>query len=125
MSEDEGESHGTDCTGSEGPPLASRVVQPTSPRSVEAVALEPSGTPVVQESRQSSSGSQRWNTRRGWRSSASVRKAAAMPSVRLHEGAHPRRLPDLLGHDTEGEVGHGPCEAAVPALSAAPPECGM
>ncbi len=26
MSEDEGESHGTDCTGSEGPPLASRVV---------------------------------------------------------------------------------------------------
>jgi hypothetical protein len=48
MSEDEDESHGTDCTGSEGPPLASRVVQPTSPRSVEAAALEPSGTPVVQ-----------------------------------------------------------------------------
>ncbi|MFN9906122.1 MAG: hypothetical protein ACK56F_08365, partial [bacterium] len=38
MSEDEGESHGTDCTDSEGPPLASRVVQPTSPRSVEAAA---------------------------------------------------------------------------------------
>ncbi len=48
MSEDEGESHGTDCTGSEGPPLASRVVQPTSPRLVEAAALEPSGTPAVQ-----------------------------------------------------------------------------
>jgi hypothetical protein len=43
MSEDEGVSHGTDCTGSEGPPLASRVVQPTSPRLVEAAALEPQG----------------------------------------------------------------------------------
>ncbi len=48
MSEDEGESHGTDCTGSEGPPLASRVVQPTSPRLVDAAALEPSGTPAAQ-----------------------------------------------------------------------------
>ncbi len=48
MSEDAGESHGTDCTGPEGPPLASRVVQPTSLRSVEAAALEPSGTPIVQ-----------------------------------------------------------------------------
>jgi hypothetical protein len=48
MSEDEGESHGTDCTGSEVPPLASRVVQPTSPRSVEAAALKPSEAPAVQ-----------------------------------------------------------------------------
>jgi hypothetical protein len=48
MYEGEGESHGTDCTSSEGPPLASRVVQPTSPRSVEAAALEPSGAPAVQ-----------------------------------------------------------------------------
>jgi hypothetical protein len=48
MSEDKGESNGTDCTGPEGPPLASRVVQPTSPRSVEAEALEPSGAPAVQ-----------------------------------------------------------------------------
>ncbi len=48
MSGDKSESHGTDCTGSEGPPLASRVVQPTSPRSVEAAAPKPSGAPAVQ-----------------------------------------------------------------------------
>ncbi len=48
MSEDEGESHGTDCAGPEGPPLASRVVQPTSPRPMEAAAPEPSGAPAVQ-----------------------------------------------------------------------------
>jgi hypothetical protein len=48
MSEDGGESHGTDCTGPEGPPLASRVVQPTPPRSVETAALKPSEAPAVQ-----------------------------------------------------------------------------
>jgi hypothetical protein len=48
MSEDGGESHGTDCTGPEEPPLASRVVQPTPPRSVESAALEPPGTSAVQ-----------------------------------------------------------------------------
>jgi hypothetical protein len=48
MSEDGDESHGTDCTGPEGPPLASRVVQPTPPRSMEAAALKPSEAPAVQ-----------------------------------------------------------------------------
>ncbi len=48
MSEGKGESHGTDCTGSEGPPLASSVVQPTSPRSVEAATLESSEAPPTQ-----------------------------------------------------------------------------
>jgi hypothetical protein len=45
MSEGEDESHGTDCTGSEGPPLTSSGVQPTSPRSAVAAALMPRRCP--------------------------------------------------------------------------------
>ncbi len=48
-----------------------------------------------------------------------------MSGVWLHEGARPRRLPDLPGYDTPGEVGHGPCEATVPALPAASLERGF
>jgi hypothetical protein len=48
MSEGEGESHGTDCTGSEGPPLTSSGIQSTSPRS-GAEALEPSEAPAAQQ----------------------------------------------------------------------------
>jgi hypothetical protein len=49
MSDDRSESHGTDCADPEGPPLASRVAQPTPPRSVEAAALKPSEAPTVQQ----------------------------------------------------------------------------
>ncbi len=35
------------------------------------------------------------------------------------------RLPDLSGHDAEGEAGHGSCEATVPALPAASLEHGL
>ncbi len=48
MSEGEGESHGTDCTGSEGPPLTSSGIQSTSLRS-GAEALEPSEAPTAQQ----------------------------------------------------------------------------
>jgi hypothetical protein len=47
ISDDGSESHGTDCTDPEVPPLASRVAQPTSPRSVEAAALKPSEVPAA------------------------------------------------------------------------------
>jgi len=48
VSESEGESHATDCTGPEGPPLTRGVVRPASPRLQEAVALGPSGASVAQ-----------------------------------------------------------------------------
>jgi hypothetical protein len=48
VSESEGESHATDCTRPEGPPLTRGVVRPTSPRPVEAAALEFSGAPAAQ-----------------------------------------------------------------------------
>jgi hypothetical protein len=48
MSEGEGESHGTDCTGSEGLRLTSSAVQPISPRLVAAAALEPPEAPAAQ-----------------------------------------------------------------------------
>jgi hypothetical protein len=48
VSESEGESHATDCTRPEGPPLARGVVRPTSPKPVEAVDLESSGAPAAQ-----------------------------------------------------------------------------
>jgi hypothetical protein len=49
MSEDKDESHGTDCTGSEGPPLTSSGAQPASPRSAVAAALMPSEVPAAQQ----------------------------------------------------------------------------
>jgi hypothetical protein len=49
MSDDGSESHGTDCTDPEGPPLASRTAQPTSPRSVEAAPLKPSEASAAQQ----------------------------------------------------------------------------
>jgi hypothetical protein len=49
VSESEGESHATDCTRPEGPPLARGVVRPTSPGSAEAAALEPSEAPAAQQ----------------------------------------------------------------------------
>ncbi len=42
MSDDGSESHSTDSTDPEGPPLASRMTQPTSPRSGEAAAVKSS-----------------------------------------------------------------------------------
>ncbi len=48
VSESEDESHATDCTGPEGPPLTRGVVRPASPRRQEAVALGPSGASVAQ-----------------------------------------------------------------------------
>jgi hypothetical protein len=42
MSDDGSESHGTDSTEPEGPPLASRMTQPTPPRSREAAAVKSS-----------------------------------------------------------------------------------
>ncbi len=47
-SESEDESHATDCTRPEGPPLTRGVVRPTSPRPGEAAALESSGAPASQ-----------------------------------------------------------------------------
>ncbi len=49
MSDDGSESHGTDCTNPEGPPLAGRVTQPTPPRSVEAATLKPSEASAVRQ----------------------------------------------------------------------------
>ena len=48
MSDNGSESHGTDCTDPEGPPLASRLAQPTPPRSMEAAASKPSEAPTEQ-----------------------------------------------------------------------------
>ncbi len=48
VSESEGESHVTDCTRPEGPPLARGVVRPTSPEPAEAAAPEPSEEPAAQ-----------------------------------------------------------------------------
>ncbi len=48
VSESEGESHATDCTRPEGPPLTRGVVRPASPRPEEAAALEYSGVPAAQ-----------------------------------------------------------------------------
>jgi hypothetical protein len=47
-SEDEGESHATDCTEPEGSPPARGEVRPMSPKLQEAVALRPSGAPTAQ-----------------------------------------------------------------------------
>jgi hypothetical protein len=49
MSDGGCESYGTDSTEPEGPLLASRVTQPTSPRSVEAAALKPSEASAAQQ----------------------------------------------------------------------------
>ncbi len=49
VSDDGCESHGTDCTALEGPPLPNRVAQPISPRSVEAAELKPSETSAAQQ----------------------------------------------------------------------------
>jgi hypothetical protein len=48
VSEDEGESHATDCTGPVGPPPAKGVVRPASAELREAAALRSSGAPVAQ-----------------------------------------------------------------------------
>ncbi len=48
VSESEGESHATDCTRPEGPPLTRGVVRPASPKLHEAAALESSGAPAAQ-----------------------------------------------------------------------------
>jgi hypothetical protein len=76
MSEDGGESHGTDCTGPEGPPLASRVIQPTLPRSAEAAALEPSEAPAVQRPRGDPSIMMMTTTPGGKKKSRAARRAA-------------------------------------------------
>jgi hypothetical protein len=48
MSDDGSESHGTDSTGTEEPPLASRTTRPTSPRSEEVVAVKYSKASAAQ-----------------------------------------------------------------------------
>ncbi len=47
-SEDEGESHATDCTGPEGSPPVRGEVRPASPKLQESLALRPSGAPTAQ-----------------------------------------------------------------------------
>jgi hypothetical protein len=126
VSENEGESHATDYTGPEGPPPARGVVQPASPESREAAALGRSEAPVAQPPGENPSvktmvtvpggrrksraarkaarvgpGGRRRIIRCGWQPSPAGRGAAAVPSIRLHKGAHPRRLPDLPGHGAE------------------------
>jgi hypothetical protein len=49
MSDDGSESHGTDYTDPEGPPLASMVAQPAPPRTGEAAALKPSEASAAQQ----------------------------------------------------------------------------
>ncbi len=76
MSEDGGESYGTDCTGPEGPPLASRVVQPTPPRSAEAAALKPSEAPAAQQPGGSPSDGTATTIPSGKKKSRAARRAA-------------------------------------------------
>jgi hypothetical protein len=76
MSDDGGESHGTDCTDPEEPPLTSRVVQPTPPRSVEAAALKPSGAPAAQQPGGSPSDGTATTIPSGKKKSRAARRAA-------------------------------------------------
>jgi hypothetical protein len=86
MSGDGGESHGTDCTGPEGPPLASRVVQPTPPRSVEAAALKPSEAPAAQQPGGSLSGGTATTIPSGKKKSRAARRAARA-ALEVSDGA--------------------------------------
>ncbi len=96
MPDDGSESHGTDSTDPEGPPLASRMTQPTPPRSREAAALksseasaarQPGGSPLNGTSTTIPSGKKKGKaarrasreaseigggTRHGWRAGAGV-----------------------------------------------------
>ncbi len=76
VSEDEGESHATDCTGPEGPPPARGVVRPASPELREAAALRPSGAPVAQLPGKNPSVKTMVTVPGGKRKSRAARKAA-------------------------------------------------
>jgi hypothetical protein len=76
MSDDGSESRGTDCTDPEGPPLASRVAQPTSPRSMEAVALKPSEASAAQQPGGSPPNGTATTIPSGKRKSGAARRAA-------------------------------------------------
>jgi hypothetical protein len=52
-------------------------------------------------------------------------KEDALPCVRMHSEARPGHFPNVPGHDTEGEAGYDPQEAAVPVLLEAPDGQGM
>jgi hypothetical protein len=86
MSDDGGESCGTDCTDPEGPPLASRVVQPTSPRSAEAAALKPSEAPTAQQPGGSRSGGTATTTPSRKKKSRAARRAARA-ALEIGDGA--------------------------------------
>jgi hypothetical protein len=76
VSESEGESHATDCTGPEGPPLTRGVVRPTSPRPEEAAALESSEAPAAQPPGEDPSVKTMITVPGGKRKSRAARKAA-------------------------------------------------
>jgi hypothetical protein len=142
MSEGEDEGHGTDCTGSEGPPFASNRVQPTSPRS-EAEALEPPEAPAAQQPGGSPSVGTATTVPSGKKKSRAARRAAraameanggspAADGDQAPLSERPRQAQCSAARGsmtqatarpswicTEREIGPSPCEAAVTALSAA------
>ncbi len=76
MSDDGSESHGTDCTDPEGPPLAGRVTQPTPPRTGEAAALKPSEAPTAQQPGGSPPNGTATTIQNGKKKSGAARRAA-------------------------------------------------